>query len=317
MNYFDIVGKRFGKLLVENYLGFEQRGKYKYPVYDCKCDCGKHHVKATRSCLLSGDKKSCGCAHKDAASANFEDLTGKRFGRWTVLEHRGYRYSKSGKSRSTMWLCKCDCGTIKEVRGRALKTGASTSCGCYQKERIRESLSDNLIGQRFGMLTVIGREAQEKRAGWLWRCKCDCGNELLVPGFSLKNGDNSSCGCRKSSKYEDYVEEYLKSCGYIRGETYFREKTFPDLFGVGGGKLKYDFYVCLHSGEHVLIECQGQQHYKSFDWFGGDSYFEKLQKHDKLKKEYAENNNYRLIEVDYTKVLYEDVVNVLKLQLVI
>jgi hypothetical protein len=33
-----------------------------------------------------------------------------------------------GKHRN--WTCRCDCGTVREVRGQPLRNGASRSCGC-------------------------------------------------------------------------------------------------------------------------------------------------------------------------------------------
>lgn len=56
----------------------------------------------------------------------FKDLTGQRFGRLTVLRRA------ESRNKHTMWLCKCDCGTVKEVFGSALVSGLSTSCGCYR-----------------------------------------------------------------------------------------------------------------------------------------------------------------------------------------
>ena len=58
-----------------------------------------------------------------------EDLTGRRFGRLTVIEESG----KLGKK--VAWLCKCDCGNYKRVRAHHLKGGQITSCGCYQREQ--------------------------------------------------------------------------------------------------------------------------------------------------------------------------------------
>ena len=197
----DIVGKRFGKLTVAEYLGRVRKGRQTVPIYKCICDCG-NEVEADRWILLKGDKKSCGCAHRDEGLARKEDFTGQRFGRWTVIGPASTRYSKSGKTRSIMWKCRCECGTVKDVGARALKTGMSTSCGCLQKERVSAVVVDDLTGQRFGSLMVIGRaEATAKRntRNVIWRCRCDCGNEIETFGFSLKNGDTTSCGCRKSS----------------------------------------------------------------------------------------------------------------------
>lgn len=50
------------------------------------------------------------------------DLTGKRFGRWTVLSFAGRR------QRHSLWLCRCECGGEHLVDGFNLKRGSSTGC---------------------------------------------------------------------------------------------------------------------------------------------------------------------------------------------
>lgn len=52
----------------------------------------------------------------------------------------------------------------------------------------------NLIGQRFERLTVI-EFASVKNKGTYWKCLCDCGNEKIISGNSLKGGKTKSCGC--------------------------------------------------------------------------------------------------------------------------
>ena len=64
------------------------------------------------------------------------DLTGQRFGRWTVLK-RGPDYeSPFGDHKIVRWVCRCDCGKVSIVHGPALKRGLSTSCGCYHSEAV-------------------------------------------------------------------------------------------------------------------------------------------------------------------------------------
>ncbi len=63
----------------------------------------------------------------------FEDLTGKQFGYWTVLNRA------ESKNKRTKWLCKCKCGTIKEVDAGSLKSGASTSCGCFNIQQTKKA----------------------------------------------------------------------------------------------------------------------------------------------------------------------------------
>lgn len=64
------------------------------------------------------------------------NLTGEKFGRLTALSR-----APNDKNGKAMWYCKCDCGNkeIKTYRQDHLKSGATTSCGCMQKERASAS----------------------------------------------------------------------------------------------------------------------------------------------------------------------------------
>lgn len=61
----------------------------------------------------------------------------------------------------------------------------------------------DLTGQRFGRLVVIERDYDYPREHQLvnkkayWKCQCDCGKLKTVQGISLRNGEISSCGCKK------------------------------------------------------------------------------------------------------------------------
>lgn len=60
----------------------------------------------------------------------FIDLTGQKFGHWTVIK----RAENIG--RYVSWLCRCDCGTERVVQANNLKSGKSTSCGCIGLEKM-------------------------------------------------------------------------------------------------------------------------------------------------------------------------------------
>lgn len=53
----------------------------------------------------------------------------------------------------------------------------------------------DLTGQRFGRLVVQYRTENNKDGQAMWLCRCDCGNERIVLGKSLRNGHTKSCGC--------------------------------------------------------------------------------------------------------------------------
>ena len=61
----------------------------------------------------------------------------------------------------------------------------------------------DIAGQRFGRLVAV-RVAQSKPRKWL--CRCDCGNDTVVLTRDLRNGNTTSCGCRKKD-YEDLTGE--------------------------------------------------------------------------------------------------------------
>lgn len=65
-------------------------------------------------------------------------MIGKRFGRLTVIKRGEKHYSKSGNYYDT-WVCECNCGSIKTIAGKHLRTGRSKSCGCSKKEGIRRT----------------------------------------------------------------------------------------------------------------------------------------------------------------------------------
>lgn len=122
---------------------------------------------------------------------NAENLKGQKFGRLTVL----YRTNPINNTSGVCWKCQCDCGNILTVRANSLKTGNTKSCGCYKKEKISQVHSKDLMGQKFGRLTVLERVGSNIHGKALWKCKCDCGNYITVVGSSLLQGLTKSCGC--------------------------------------------------------------------------------------------------------------------------
>ena len=53
----------------------------------------------------------------------------------------------------------------------------------------------NEIGNVYGYLTVIERAENDKEGRAQWLCQCKCGNQVIVRGKALRNGNTKSCGC--------------------------------------------------------------------------------------------------------------------------
>lgn len=145
-----------------------------------------------------------------------KDLTGQKFGRLTVIG-RGEDYVRSNGERHVRWLCQCECGNITLVQSPSLTSGKSQSCGCLARElaskRVKESgikRSLDLTGQRFGRLVALER-VEATPNGYLWKCKCDCGNEVIKLAKYLSNGNVKSCGCLKNDKIAQVNNKHGKS----------------------------------------------------------------------------------------------------------
>lgn len=132
------------------------------------------------------------------------EIIGSKFGRLTVLEVLPERISGRIAVR-----CRCDCGTMRDVRADALKSGNTKSCGCLSREvhaqRIKEMRLD-LSDRVFGYLTVIKFVGGDR-----WLCECVCGNQKTYRAGTLSSEKTKSCGCKKYDKLQAAVVEHVKN----------------------------------------------------------------------------------------------------------
>jgi hypothetical protein len=116
----DLTGRRFGKWLVLGCAGREYfaaaKPKASRVLWHCRCERGTESY-ITRSFLVNEYTTRCShCARLcDIGLDPKRDLTGKRFGKWLVLEHLLKKVCRENNQTAlvTMWLCRCDCGTEK------------------------------------------------------------------------------------------------------------------------------------------------------------------------------------------------------------
>ena len=98
----------------------------------------------------------------------------------------------------------------------------------------------DLTGQHFGRWTVINiTDKRTKNRTIIWHCKCECGNEKDVDGYTLKSGQSQSCGCLQK-------ELATKKC----------QKGRLDLTGKRFGKLIALYPIYSKEGKHTLWHCK-------------------------------------------------------------
>ena len=100
------------------------------------------------------------------------------------------------------------------------------------------------------------------------------------------------CPICNQSHGERFIQTYLDKHNIL----YIPQKKFKNL--KDKRLLSYDFYL---PKKNILIEYQGEQHYTLGRGFLNKAgRLEKQQLHDKLKREYAKNNGYKLLELHYS-----------------
>ena len=172
-------------------------------------------------------------------------MTGQRFGRLTVLE-LAEPYITPGGKKSRRWRCRCDCGNEIIVPQNVLvsKTG-TRSCGCARRERTRAAAQD-MMGQRFGRLTVLApADLPKARANGLrmgWRCRCDCGREIITTRNDLLSGRKLSCGCLRA---EAATQRVAVDVGHYAGTTISAIRADRHCIG--------DLAVSAEKGEFNII----------------------------------------------------------------
>lgn len=224
------------------------------------------------------------------------DLTNQRFGRLVALYKCNYK-----KGKRYPWHCICDCGNECDVLTNPLRTGHTQSCGCLQKEKaseigkrtvytamqaVRDSI--DLIGERFGALTVIDNVTNHGKNRW--KCKCDCGSIIYTDTNHLRSGNTKSCGCIKS--HGQRAIALILTENNISFET---EKAFDNCRNVETNyPYKFDFYV----NNQYIIEYDGVQHFKHNSFFSMS--LEEVQTRDLYKNEFCKQQKIPLIRIPYT-----------------
>lgn len=193
-------GYRIGRWTVLDQPSKNDRGE---KTWLCRCECGTERYVLERA-LLYGGSESCGCLRKERIKmAVSPDLTGQQFGELTVLR----RAETETKGGAVKWVCKCSCGAEYVVKGTLLVTGRKTRCTSNVHEK-KYAYTD-ISNQKFGRLTALYPvKRYDKSGSVIWRCKCDCGNEVDVSYNKLMYTNQKSCGCQKK-EHDQKLKSYL------------------------------------------------------------------------------------------------------------
>jgi hypothetical protein len=123
--------------------------------------------------------------------SGMNDLTGKTFGRLTVIKQAPAR----GVNRGVQWWCRCACGTFGAVRADCLTGGGTASCGCLKLESVAAQGRAN---------ATHGKTKTREYAAWrgMWT---RCTNERR-PDFALYGG-RGIIVCKRWAAFEAFLSD--------------------------------------------------------------------------------------------------------------
>ena len=279
--------------------------------WNCQCECGNIiSIKGTR--IRSGITKSCG-------HCRAENLIGWKMwehgvpdSRWEVIGRKPYNDSNG----RPIWICKCQCGEIRDLDRYTLLTGASKSCGCLRSELLTQYNTIRgtpiISGQRFGKLVAIQDLGLQEYHGIMRRrtlCQCDCGSKPIIAlNESLLNGGKKSCGCLVS-----YGELYITKILDANHIHYQQQYIFDDLRSKNNIPFRFDFAIFNnHQKLLFLIEFDGKGHFEAPTGKWNNYSLEEIQARDRKKNEYCFSHNILLKRIPYTEgynFTYEDIIS--------
>lgn len=122
----------------------------------------------------------------------------EKFNKLTVIEMIGV--NEDGFSVAS---CRCDCGKVATIKVAELRSGHKRSCGCASwKERSAKGSKD-IVGKKFGRLTVLNLAGADERKYRICNCVCDCGKQVTIRIAKMLSGEIQSCGCLQLEKAMD------------------------------------------------------------------------------------------------------------------
>jgi hypothetical protein len=218
----DLTGKKYNRLTVIRKVDAPKhiKNKRKQSYWLCKCDCGKEKEIAYCN-IVSGNIKSCGCYKDELILRNWNDLTGKRFGKLIVIK----RTDKPilNKKRGPYYLCKCDCAKEKIVWGENLTYNRIVSCGCYRESTKKRPYGEAAKNARYSAYkhdadkrNIVFSLSKEQFVELATQDCFYCGSKpFKIEKNKSNNGDFIYNGIDRIDNTRGYIEGNMVTCCII------------------------------------------------------------------------------------------------------
>ena len=257
--------------------GYKLIGKYKNVMTKIELECDKHHRYFVVPHSFKGGSRCPVCSGNNSETSKLDFIK--------QVEKEGYKMLGEYVNNSSKVELECDKHHKYFVSPNSFKSGCRCPiCAGNNSETAKLDFIKQVENEGY---KVIGEYVNNRTKIEL---ECDKHHRYFVAPSSFKSGSRCPhCGTISHGEVltKKILDEY--NCKYEF------QKRFDGLVGLNGRQLSYDFFV----DNYLLIEIQGEQHYKPIDWYGGEEKFKQQQEHDRRKRDYAKENGYELLEIPY------------------
>lgn len=182
------------------------------------------------------------------------NLVDRRFGRLVVIERAD---DKNGHVR---WRCKCDCGKECIVHGSSLKSGNTTSCGCYRTENSKRLFSG--VRQKDKRLYSVWNGIKQRCLNKNHRSYCDYGGRGIkicdewasdyesFYNWAMRSGYQPGLQIDRIDNDGDYCES---NCRFVSQETQANNKRNVALYTINGKTLSLPQWCEVYHQDYYLV----------------------------------------------------------------
>lgn len=190
--------------------------------------------------------------------------------------------------------CKClVCGNIMKTSLGSIISGRKCGKCAGNKNYTHEEFIDKL-NDKYGNEYIV-LDKYIKMTNYITIQRTTCGHIFPITPHNLLNHDRG-CPICKESHGEKRIRRFLNK----NNIHYIRQYKFDDCRNINC--LPFDFAIIDDNNNVLLlIEFDGQQHEKPYDFFGGEEVFIKTKINDEIKNNYCINNNIKLLRIPQSK----------------
>lgn len=287
--------KQFGCELLSEYKGMGEKHLF-------KCSCGNEFTTTFAKFQNRGKKQCNPCGRKRSQDYSRHCLD---FVKEQVASFGCVCLSEQYVNDTNKLLIQCKCGNVFQQSYVNFMYGKHCCQSCSKKisneaknkytyEYVADLLKENgsiLITPK--TQTYIGRRDRIS-------IKCSCGEEFETQLAIVLDYDKKQCrSCKIKNSPTSHGEEMIKKYLIDNNYAFHQEYSFPDCKDTY--VLRFDFAVII-DGQIKLIEFDGMQHFRPYDYYGGEEYFQKVIRRDGIKNRYCEKNNIPLLRIPYKEL---------------